>query len=231
MALKFSTTAEEGRLHGVKILVYSEAGAGKTVLASTAPNPLIISAEAGLLSLRDTDIPVIVVHSIEDLNEAYEWCTKSPEAAQFDTICLDSITEIAEVVLATAKRLAKDPRQAYGEMQEKMTTLVKAFRDIQGKHVYMSAKMEPQKDEMTGIVKYSPSMPGTKLGPQLPYLFDEVFRLGVGKNDEGQFFRYLQTNPDLQYVAKDRSGALGTWEQPNLSEIITKIQGGQNGST
>jgi hypothetical protein len=209
--------------------VYGEAGSGKTVLASTAPTPIIISAEAGLLSLRHSDIPVIVIHSIDDLNEAYNWCSTAPEAAQFETICLDSITEIAEVVLATAKRLAKDPRQAYGDMIEKMTTVIKAFRDLEGKHVYMSAKMEPQKDDLTGIVKYSPSMPGAKLGTQLPYLFDEVFRLGVAKNEEGGFYRFLQTAPDLQYVAKDRSGALEPWEQPDLSSIINKIKGGQDG--
>lgn len=226
MALKFTSTREAGLLHGVKALVYGEAGSGKTSLIASAPSPILISAEAGLLSLRNMDIPVIIVHSIDELNDAYNWCKTSEESRQYETVGLDSITEIAEVVLATAKLLAKDPRQAYGEMQEKMTTLVKAFRDLEGKHVYMSAKMEPMKDDMTGIVKYSPAMPGTKLGPQLPYLFDEVFRLGVGKADDGSMFRFLQTAPDLQYVAKDRSGSLDAWEQPDLTAIITKIKGG-----
>ena len=225
MALKFTSTREAGNLHGVKVLVYGEAGSGKTRLAATAPRPILISAEAGLLSLREQDIPVITVSTFEDLNDAYAWCTQSAEAANFDTIGLDSITEIAEVILSAAKKLAKDPRQAYGEMQEKMTTLIKAFRDISGKHVYMSAKMEPQKDEMSGIVKYMPAMPGTKLGPQLPYLFDEVYRLGIGKADDGSFYRFLQTQPDLQYVAKDRSGALDLWEQPDITNIINKILG------
>ena len=51
MALKFTTTNQAAQLHGVKALVYGPSGAGKTTLCATAPAPIIISAEAGLLSL------------------------------------------------------------------------------------------------------------------------------------------------------------------------------------
>jgi AAA+ superfamily predicted ATPase len=41
---------------GAKILVYGESGAGKTYTCSTAPGKvLIISMEAGLLSIRDKE--------------------------------------------------------------------------------------------------------------------------------------------------------------------------------
>jgi hypothetical protein len=225
MALKFTTTGEAGKIHGVKMLVYGLSGAGKTMLCATAPSPLIISAEAGLLSLRKFDIPVIEIKTVDDLTEAHRWCQQAKEAGQFQTICIDSITEIGEVVLANAKRQVKDPRQAYGELIEKMMTTIKAFRDLSGKHVYMAAKMEPVKDEMTGIVRYMSSMPGSKLGPQLPYLFDEVFRLGINKTPDGAEYRFLQTQPDLQYDAKDRSGALDNIEPPDLNHVITKILG------
>lgn len=129
------------------------------------------------------------------------------------------------MVLANAKAQVKDPRQAYGELIEKTMALVKAFRDLPGKNVVMAAKQEPIKDEMTGIVQYGPSMPGSKLGPQLPYLFDEVFRLGVGKTPQGVEYRFLQTGPDLQYDAKDRSGSLDPVERPDLSFVFSKILG------
>lgn len=221
--IRFTTTDQAALLHGVKVLVYGEAGVGKTVLCSTAPAPIILSAEAGLLSLRKVSIPVIEIKTIEDLQESYTWATTSRDAAQFQTICLDSISEIAEVVLTNAKRVVKDPRQAYGELLDKMMMTVRAFRDLPGKHVYFSAKSEPMKDEMSGIIKYGPSMPGQKLGPALPYLFDEVFRLGINKAPNGELCRFLQTQPDLQHHAKDRSGVLATIEQPNLSAIFARI--------
>lgn len=214
----------DASVHGVKVLVYSEAGVGKTVLCATAPEPLILSAEAGLLSLRKMRIPVIEIKTIDDLQEAHTFCATSKEAANFQTLCLDSLTEIAEVVLANAKRQVKDPRQAYGELIDKMSMVIRAFRDIPNRNVYMSAKMEPAKDELTGIIKYGPSMPGQKLGPQLPYFFDEVFRLGIGKTQQGELFRFLQTQPDLQYVAKDRSGSLASIEAPDLNAVFAKIK-------
>lgn len=240
MPLQFTTAEHASALSGVKALVYSEAGIGKTVLMATAPGPVVLSAESGLLSLRKANLervhgvgnpticynmPVISIRNVDDLSEAYQWVANSHEAKQFGSVGLDSLTEIAEVVLNNAKRQVKDPRQAYGELLEKMQTLIRLFRDLPGKNVIMAAKMEPVKDEMTGIVKYAPAMPGSKLGPQLPYYFDEVFRLGVNKDPQGNSFRYLQTQPDLQYAAKDRSGALAAMEYPNLTQVISKILG------
>ena len=59
MALNFTTTDRAAQLNGVKVLVYGQAGAGKTVLASTAPAPFLISAEGGELSLRNVQIPMV----------------------------------------------------------------------------------------------------------------------------------------------------------------------------
>ena len=240
MALEFGTTAQAAADHAVKVLVYGGPGMGKTSLCATAPKPIILSAESGLLSLSKQniermfgvntpgityDIPFIQIRTVDDLMQAFSMVANDPNCVQFKTICLDSITEIAETLLANAKRTVKDPRQAYGELLEKMVMTVKAFRDLPGRHIYVAAKMEPSKDEVTGLTTYGPAMPGQKLGPQLPYLFDEVFRLGVNKDAQGNPYRFLQTGPDLQYTAKDRSGVLSPVEPPNLSYLFTKITG------
>jgi hypothetical protein len=223
--IKWSTTDKEGLVHGVKLLVYGGAGAGKTFLCQTAPNPFIISAESGLLTLRKVSIPVVVIKTLDDLNEVYTWLTASQEAAQFYTICLDSISEIAEVLLASLMKDVgqKDPRKAFGELVPKMASIIRSFRDLPNKNVFMTAKMEPIKDEMSGVVKYGPSMPGQKLGPQLPYFFDEVFRIGIAKDPQGNLYRFLQTQSDMQYDAKDRSGMLAQMEPPDLNVIFNKV--------
>lgn len=225
MPLNFTTTDLAVSSQGIKVLVYGPAGVGKTVLCATAPAPIILSAESGLLSLRKVRIPVLEIKTVVDLTDIYKWLTESAEAKQFETICMDSITEIAETILANSKRLNSDPRKAYGEMADHMIQLVKAYRDIPGKNVYMSAKMEKDKDEVTGMMMYGPSMPGKQAGPALPYLFDEVFRLGVAKDEKQQPYRFIQTQPDLQYHAKDRSGELASVEPANLTHIFNKIKG------
>ena len=52
MAVELRSTAGFVQ-EGVKVLVYGQAGAGKTRLIQTLPTPVIISAEGGLLSLRE----------------------------------------------------------------------------------------------------------------------------------------------------------------------------------
>ena len=225
MAIKLTTTKKTNSY--VKILVFGEAGMGKTVLCSTAPKPIIISAEAGLLSISDYDIPVIEVNTVKDVMDAYQWVTESEEAKEFETICLDSITEIGEVLLSQYKKEEKDPRKAYGRINDDMSTLIRSFRDLKDKHVYFSCKMVRKEEESTGIVTYQPAMPGNTLVNNLPYFFDEVLALRIGKLESGKEFRYLQTQPELQWKAKDRSGCLAPMEKPDLSYIFNKIAKGK----
>jgi phage nucleotide-binding protein len=220
MAISLKRTRDMAR-NGVKLLVYGAAGAGKTSLIKTLPNPIVLSAEGGLLSIQDADLPYIEIASMDDLREAYAFIV-SEEGAAFESVALDSISEIAEVVLNAEKKTAKDPRQAYGAMQEQMADLIRAFRDLPGKHVYMSAKLEKSQDE-TGRMLYAPSMPGNKTGQSLPYFFDEVLALRVERDAEGNTQRALMCDSDGLWLAKDRSGRLDLWEAPDLGAIIEKI--------
>lgn len=206
----------------LKVLTYGPAGSGKTRLCATAQDCIIISAESGLLSLRGFDLPVIEVSTLAQVQEAYQFLTDSDEARNFRWVCIDSLSEIAEVVLAAEKKASKDPRKAYGELQDRMSQLIRAFRDLP-KNVYMSAKVEPLRD-MDGVSGWTPSMPGNKLGQSLPYFFDEVFALRV-KEVDGETRRALQTATDGVWTAKDRSGALAQFEEPNLEAIYNKIIG------
>lgn len=224
--MNLTTTTQLAKNNGIKVLVYGQAGAGKTCLCATTPDharTIILSAEAGLLSIAGADIAVIEIKSIQDLMDAYGWLTQTEQGRSYEWICLDSISEMGEVILNTAKKQVKDPRQAYGEMQEKVEDLVRAFRDLP-RNVYFTAKLESYQDD-TGVVRYQPALPGKKLGQALPYFFDEVFFLRVEKDTEGNSVRYLQTVPDIKYHAKDRSGRLAERELASLAHIQAKILG------
>lgn len=151
MAINLKTTGGLSA-NGVKVLVYGQAGAGKTSLITTLPNPIVLSAEGGLLSIQDANLPYLEIGNMETLKEAYEWLLGSSEAKSFESVALDSISEIAEVVLNYEKKIAKDPRQAYGSMQEQMADIIRAFRDLPNRHVLMTAKLEKTQDEMGRIL-------------------------------------------------------------------------------
>lgn len=212
---------------GKKILVYGQAGIGKTCLCATLPNPIILSAEAGLLSLKRLDIPVIEIKTMRDLQEAYEWLTTSEDAKQFESICLDSISEIAEVVLAHEKENERDPRKAYVTMNDTMESLIRAFRDIPDKNIYIVAKQKRINDD--GKLLYEPDLPGQNLPKDIPYFFDGVYSYQIFVDSEKNPHRVLLTQPDGKYQAKDRSGDLDMYEEPDLGAIIRKIKGETDG--
>lgn len=209
-------------LNGIKMMVYGPWGVGKTPLLTTAPVPIIMSAEKGLLSIRKTNTPYIEINGYQSLIECYVWASQSQEARQYYTICLDSLTEIAEVLLSELKRTAKDPRKAFYEVMDKTVEFTRGMRDLPGRNVVLVAKEEYSKD-INGVLLFQPMMPGTKLGQALPYYFDEVLRM-MAANDQAHT-RYLCTQPSFQWQARDRSGMLAEYEQPNLTTVFRKILG------
>lgn len=208
----------------VKALVYGRPGIGKTTLCATAPTPVIISAEAGLMSLRKYDIPVLPIKGVADLYEVYNWCTESAEAESYETICIDSISEIAEQILAEEKENNKDFRRAYLFMQERMEKFIRLFRDLPNHNVYITCKMEKIMTD-TGALVYGPALPGSKLAQNIGYFFDEVFAMIPFTDENGVTSRWLQTSADIKYEAKDRSGILNAFEFPDLTAIFKKIRG------
>ncbi len=209
---------------GAKVLVYGAAGSGKTTLCSTGPGKiLIISAEAGLLSIKDcNNVDAIEVKEAAEVMQIHEALNKGE--LQYDTVCLDSISEISEILLSWEKSRNKDPRAAYGNVQESVTNVMRAYRDLK-MHVVFVCKMEKQ--NVDNIMQYEPKMVGTKLGQAITYFFDEVLALRVieDQDDDGKIIkrRWLQTEIGQGHTAKDRSGKLEPFEEPNLTSLISKL--------
>ena len=223
--LQIKNTGNFDALH-VNVLVYGAAGVGKTRLISTLnggtlterSDVLIISAEAGLLSLVDSWIDYVTVSNMQELWEAYELAA----SGKYKSVAIDSISEIAEMVLFSEKKLTKDPRAAYFSLNERLVEIVRGFRDLP-MDVYMAAKLEREQDE-SGRLIFGPSMPGKKLSADIVYQFDEVFCLRKETSPDGKTESMLMCSTDGVYQAKDRSGALETWEEPDLGAIIEKIK-------
>lgn len=225
MAIKLSTTRQEAESNGVKILVYGTSGIGKTTLIKTTPDhtkTIILSAESGLLSIADTDIAVLKIEEMQDLLDAYTWLTTTEQGLSYDWICLDSLSEISEVVLlAEKKKAGKDKRAAYIPMQEIIESMIKDFRDLP-RNILMTCKLEMYQDD-NKMVRYRPMLVGQKLPVNIPYLFDEMFYMHAGTDEDGHEYRALQTQPDRKTEAKDRSGKLDMFEYPSLANIADKI--------
>lgn len=210
----------------IKALVYGDSGMGKTTLLGTLPESetLIVSAESGLLCLDDKDIAVVEINHWNDLKSVYANLKKNDGWAKFNYVCLDSLTELSDKLVSMLERSSeyKDPKMAlkmWGEFSKRMTATIKAFRDLD-KSVVFTALPEDVLDNGTVIKK--PYIKGSAVQRMLASYFDEVFFL---TKDEATEERLLQTQPSTNITAKDRSGKLSSYENPNLTEIINKIKG------
>ena len=222
--MEIKKVSEIAKFHGIKSILAGPPGAGKTYSIRTCPGtPLILSAESGLLSIRDLSADVAVIQTADDLQDAYLYVKEHPE--QYDWLFLDSISEIAEMILLKEKEDVKDQRKAYMAMADTMTKIVKAFRDLSGVNVVLIAKEETRSDGLPVAEKVF-FCPGQKLAMSLPYLFDEVLWLRVHTDDDGAIHRRFQCQPTEGFPqVKDRSGVLETYELPDWGVIYNKIQG------
>ena len=222
--------------NGIKILVYGEAGAGKTRLISTLPTPFVIDVENRLLSITGNGIAYKDVKSTDDLIEVYTWLVSSEEAKQYESIVVDSISELSEICyLEEVRREAEAAKQEnrkvnsyapYGNMASSMINFTKKLLLI-NKHVYFIARLDRSNDELNRIV-YNPATAGQKLAQTLPHLFDEFFALRVEKDNNGVERGVLQCTRNNAWHCRDASGKLSAFETPDLGAIIRKI-GGHNG--
>lgn len=208
----------------ISALVYGQSKVGKTRLISTCESPFVLNVENSLVALRGHDIPVINIKSVKEFAEAMGYLTRSPEAQQYKTICLDSVSELAELILSEEKARTKDPRQAYGIMQDEIFKIVRALTALPF-DCYVIAKAEKGIGN-SGENVYSPFIPSSKGAMRLPYLFDETFALrNIRLEGERENKVWLQCYSDAQWEAGDKSGALSAWEEPNLKNIFDKIRG------
>src|SRR4051794_11666434 len=103
---------------GVKALAYGPPGSGKTPIFNTAPRPVMCVVEPGMLSMRSSSIPCWEAYTAEKIDEFFDWLFTSREAANFDSVGIDSISQLAEIILTQEldPKRNKDGRAAYGKM-------------------------------------------------------------------------------------------------------------------
>ena len=65
--------SEHAQNFGVKAIVYGPAGTGKTPILNTAPRPVLLATEAGLLSMRGSKIPTYEAYTSQRIDEFFKW--------------------------------------------------------------------------------------------------------------------------------------------------------------
>lgn len=231
------TGAAEYGTH-MKVLLAGRPGAGKTLLASTFPNPFYACAEGGLMSVADRDIPFVDVKGSADLRELRNHLKQPPEVraqslgTPVDTIVIDTIDWLQKLLKEERKReknLDNFDQASWGWLGDKLAGIVRGFNNLP-LNVVFTSHLSESKDEKEGNIFIRPSLQGA-MGNDIAQFFDLTLLLKaipsttVRNNETVRVTRrYLQTYPDSQYDwIKDRSGKLPAEFDVNFKDDYQRI--------
>lgn len=207
--------------YGAKTVVYGPPGTGKTPIINTAPRPVLLCIEPGMLSMRTSNVPTWAGFNAKLIDEFFDWVLKSNEARNFDTICVDSLSQMSEVILEEELGRNRDGRKAYGEMSRRVMKHVNGIFFAQQKHTYLICKQAVVDDN--GGRMFKPYFPGQDLNVKIPHLFDVTMHLNVHNIPGVGQHKAFRTAPSLDAIARDRSGKLNEFEPCDLTALFNKV--------
>ncbi len=237
-----------------RMLIYGRSGAGKTRLAATAPNVLLMDIdEKGTKSTKkDLDPLSIRIASVDEFVETY-WYLQSGEHEHL-SVAIDGVTGLQNMflnyVLGEQAMLdaSRDPdmpsRQVYGKVSKLMKNWITNYRNLD-MHVVFTALTrinreggEDEEDEDLGAVTVGPAV-SPAIGGHLEAACDTIGYLHtrqvvVRKGDKRTKVtrRRLLTGPNERYDTKDRNNSFGAWvDAPDLSKMIDTINGTEEATT
>lgn len=221
MQIKRTGASDYGRY--IKALICGFPGSGKTLISSTFPNPVYASAEGGLMSVADRDIPYVDIKNTDDLLSLKNILAQEPKVRtemlgfEVDTVVIDTIDEIQNIMIAERLR-AQNQRamqlQDWGWLLSQMTAMIVGFRNMP-LNVVFTCHLKEVSDGETGRIHYKPDLSGA-LADKIPGYVDLSLVLTtdlISETSNGRLEkvekRTLLTAPSVKYpFLKDRSGKL-----------------------
>lgn len=208
--------------HKIKAVIYGASGSGKTYFAATAPKPIFASAEGGLLSTRKHKkkigpIKYVKIEKIEDLKEMLTILRKGEH--QFETVVIDSITEINEIIKENIerKRGAQMQLKDWGDLAKAIKMVLRGFRDLD-MHVIFIAQEKTEKDDQK-TEKIVPSLNG-KAANEIAYFMDIVAYAFLDSMDKHR----ITVQPSHKLLTKARGIELPADAPDDFEEWIKAMQ-------
>lgn len=205
---------------GVKALAYGPPGYGKTPAIITAPRPLLCLCEPGAASLKGSTVPAWEAYTVPKFTEFFRFITESAEAKNFDTVGIDSLSQLAESVVKEEMKREKHGLKAYGNMARFIMDVCEALYFMPQKHLYLVAK-QGVIDE-GGVMRKRPFFPGQDLNVRIPHLFDQILYVGEAVIPGVGPTAAIHSRNSPTMMARDRYGKLAEFEPVNLSYIFAK---------
>ncbi|MCA1790918.1 MAG: ATP-binding protein [Thioalkalivibrio sp.] len=178
-----------------KVVAYGPPGSGKTTFAATFPDVLLLSAESGLLSVRDRDLAVWTIDTWEDLQEAFAYLKAGDHT--YKSVAIDSLTEVQRKLAEHIVRKFPAKRRDYEDLMsqsdwgyaiDSLRKMCRAFRDLPMNVLYIAldAVKEVEGENIT-----RPALSGGTMADELMGWVDAVIYCPGPQRDEDGELDYL----------------------------------------
>jgi hypothetical protein len=211
---------EFAQRYGVKCLTFGPPGSGKTPITNTAPRPMLLASEPGLLSMRKSTVPTYQALTWKRIVEFFDWLEKSNERKNFDTVAIDSASQIAEIYLRDNPDRISHGLQLYGKMAEAVFDRLHKLYIMEGLHTYIICKQTVEKTDVGASLK--PYFPGNDLNVKVPHLYDEILHLDMQAIPGVGTHKAFHCHSGIGVSCRDRTGNLAEFEPPDLSALFAK---------
>lgn len=219
--------------HRVRMMVYGASGIGKTVFGSTAPKPLFIAAEEGLLSLADKNAQYVKIETLQDMRDilaalkANKLMGSDGKPLEYETIVIDSLTEVQQVVIKNITGGRQPSMNEWGQFSDKMAEILKGFAALPKHVVFICLESEKMAEDDDGkeFTRFQPELFG-KLAEKAQAMMDFVGRYYMKTsvvNDKPTQVRTLTFTISAKWKAKDRSGKMPQFVEPDFSKIVQEF--------
>lgn len=213
---------EPGAPERITALVYGAPGAGKTYFAGTFPKPIFVDMMGGLMAVRAKRVAYVQPKNYTDLLMYSIPANVEP----YETVVIDTITEGCRLILESALEMTGNTMPKlpdWAMAAERLRKIVRAYLNIPKKHILFIAHEKFIKDEDSGKVTAGPLVTGQMFhdfGGLVDCMFHIRNKWNPEKKEKG---RYILTEPDGMYPAKDRTGTLDKLEIPDFGVIWQKM--------
>lgn len=219
--------------HRVRMLIYGASGIGKTVFGSTAPKPLFLAVEEGLLSLSDKKAQYVKIKSLQDMRDilaalkANKLMGPDGKPLEYETIVIDSLTEVQQVVIQNVTGGRQPSMNEWGQFADKMAEILKGFCALDKHIVFTCLESEKAAEDDDGkeYTRFQPELFG-KLAEKAQAMMDFVGRFYMKTavvNERPTQVRTLTFTITAKWKAKDRSGKMPQFVEPDFSKIVQEF--------